>query len=60
MLQSPPYIFSESSPCFFLKENPKGQTIFSIQKDMLLSKQLEAVKYTYETAENEMFSVNTI
>jgi 4-amino-4-deoxy-L-arabinose transferase-like glycosyltransferase len=40
------------------KENPHGQTIFSIQKDMLLSKQLKAIDYTYK--EGKPFSINTL
>ena len=43
-----------------LKENPKGQTIFAIQKDMLLRKQLQTVDYTYEQANGEKFSINTL
>ena len=42
------------------KENPKGQTIFAIQKDMLLSKQLKAVDYMYDQASGEKFSVNSL
>jgi hypothetical protein len=41
-------------------ENPKGSTLFAIQKDMLLSKQLKAIDYTYEEAEGEPFSVNSL
>lgn len=43
-----------------LRENPKGATLFSIQKDMLLSKQLQVIDYTYRQANNEPFSVNTL
>lgn len=43
-----------------LKENKKGSTLFSIQKDMVLSKQLEAIDYTYKVANNKPFSVNTL
>ena len=42
------------------KENQRGQTIFSIQKDMLLSKQLLALDYTYEKAEGKSFSINSL
>lgn len=43
-----------------VKENKQGQTIFAIQKDMLLSKQLDAIDYTYNQASGEQFSVNTL
>lgn len=42
------------------KENPKGQTIFAIQKDMLLSKQLKAIDYTYAESHGNMFSINSL
>jgi len=38
----------------------EGSIIFSIQKDMLLSKQLAAIDYTYEAAGGEMFSINSL
>lgn len=43
-----------------LKENQKGQTIFAIQKDMVLSKQLPAVDYTYKESNGEKFSINSL
>lgn len=42
------------------KQNPRGQTIFAIQKDMLLSKQLAAIDYTYESANKGEFSINSL
>lgn len=42
------------------RENIKGQTIFAIQKDMLLSKQMQVIDYTYTQANGESFSVNTL
>ena len=43
-----------------LRENPRGATLFSIQKDMLLSKQLLVIDHTYEKAKGEKFSINTL
>ncbi len=43
-----------------LKENPKGSTLFSIQKDMLLSKQMQVIDYTYKEANGDEFSINTL
>lgn len=43
-----------------LKENPKGSTLFSIQKDMLLSRQISAVDYTYSQANGKPFSINSL
>jgi len=43
-----------------VSENQHGQTIFSIQKGMVLSKQIQTVDYTYESARGESFSINTI
>lgn len=42
------------------RENSRGSTLFAIQKDMLLSKQLKAIDYTYEEAGGEPFSVNSL
>ncbi len=49
-----------------MKENPNGQTIFSIQKDMVLEKQIAAIDYTYHEADNrelsgqKEFSINSL
>ena len=51
-------IFSNIS--MITKENPRGATLFAIQKDMLLGKQLKAIDYTYQEAAGEPFSVNTL
>lgn len=42
------------------KENLKGQTIFAIQKDMVLKKQLAAIDYTYQEAKGDPFSTNSL
>jgi 4-amino-4-deoxy-L-arabinose transferase-like glycosyltransferase len=42
------------------KQNSKGSVIFAIQKDMLLSKQLAAVDYTYTQSSGKFFSINSI
>ncbi|MFC1649239.1 hypothetical protein ACFL2C_00815 [Patescibacteria group bacterium] len=42
------------------KENQKGQTLFAIQKDMILTNQLQAVDYTYKKASGETFSTNAL
>ena len=49
-----------SNLSMILKENSHGQTIFAIQKDMLLSKQMQAIDYTYIQANGEKFSINTL
>jgi len=41
-------------------ENPKGATIFSIQKDMVLSKELKAIDFTYTESGGKPFSINTL
>src|SRR3989344_2572957 len=43
-----------------LKENPQGSSLFAIQKDMLLANQLAAIDYTYQKANGEPFSINTL
>jgi hypothetical protein len=43
-----------------LKEDPKGSTIFAIQKDMLLKKQLALIDYTYQDADGKPFSINSV
>jgi len=42
------------------KENPKGATLFAIQKDMLLSKELAAIDYSYQEADGKEFSINSL
>lgn len=42
------------------KENPKGSTIFSIQKEMTLKRQLAAIDFTYNEAGSKPFSINTL
>lgn len=42
------------------KDNPHGQTIFSIQHDFTLKNQLAAIDYTYQSAGTRDFSINTI
>lgn len=43
-----------------MKENSHGSTLFSIQKEMLLSKQIEVVDYTYLKSGSKPFSINTL
>ena len=51
-------VFGNLSMSF--KENSRGSTLFAIQKDMLLSKQIAAIDYTYKEAEGKEFSINTL
>lgn len=41
-------------------ENVDGQTIFPLQKDLVLSKEIEAIDYTYKKANGEPFSISTL
>src|SRR3990170_640177 len=43
-----------------VKENQNGQTIFPLQEDLMLSKELDAVDYTYITSAGKPFSINTL
>ena len=43
-----------------LRENSKGATLFAIQKDMLLIKQLALIDYTYKEAGGKPFSINSL
>ncbi len=43
-----------------LNQNKSGSTLFSIQKDMVLSKQIDAIDYTYERSQGKEFSINTL
>lgn len=45
---------------FILSQNKSGATLFSIQKDMLLSKQISAIDYTYKIANGKPFSINSL
>lgn len=41
-------------------ENKKGQTLFAIRNEMLLSNLEDVVDYTYESSKKEQFSINTV
>ncbi len=43
-----------------LRENKNGSTLFAIQKDMLLSKELAAIDFTYAKAGGEPFTINSL
>ncbi|OGM15532.1 hypothetical protein A2V56_00065 [Candidatus Woesebacteria bacterium RBG_19FT_COMBO_42_9] len=43
-----------------VSEGSKGQTIFAIQKDLTLAKELAAVDKTYQEAQQKPFSINTL
>ena len=45
---------------YVFSQNKLGSTLFSIQKDMLLSKQIAAIDYTYKLAEGKPFSINSL
>lgn len=42
------------------RENPRGSTIFSIQKEMTLKWELSAIDFTYKEANGARFSVNSV
>ncbi|HWA52042.1 MAG TPA: hypothetical protein VG895_03250 [Patescibacteria group bacterium] len=43
-----------------ISQNKNAATLFSIQKDMVLNKEISAVDYTYSNANGKPFSVNTL
>jgi len=43
-----------------LAENKKGQAGLTIQNDMILSNQLKAIDYTYQAANGNAFSINSL
>lgn len=45
---------------YIFSQNKFGSTLFSIQKDMLLSKQIAVIDYTYKIAEGKPFSINSL
>jgi hypothetical protein len=45
---------------FIISQNKNGATLFSIQKDMVLSKQISVIDYTYQTANGKPFSLNSL
>ncbi|MEK7168644.1 MAG: hypothetical protein AAB778_01400 [Patescibacteria group bacterium] len=45
---------------YIFSQNKFGSTLFSIQKDMLLSKQIAVIDYTYKMAEGKPFSINSL
>lgn len=50
-------IFSNLAMIF--KENPKGSTLFAIQRDLVLSKELPAIDYAYQAGGKD-FALNTL
>lgn len=53
-------VFTFGNLSTIAKENPQGSTLFAIQKDMVLEKQLKAIDYTYKQADGEDFSLNSL
>lgn len=51
-------VFGNAS--IILGENPRGATLFAIQKDMLLDKQIALIDYTYKETGGKPFSVNSL
>ncbi len=49
-----------SNVSMIIRNNTKGQTRFAIQKDMLLSKQLEILDYTYNETNGDPFIINAL
>ncbi len=43
-----------------VSQNKNGSTLFSIQKDMVIAKELSAIDFTYERSKGEKFSLNTL
>lgn len=43
-----------------LSENKNGQTIFPLQLDLILSKEIQVVDYTYEKAAGRPFSISSL
>lgn len=43
-----------------VRENPRGATLFAIQRDLILAKQLALLDYTYQEAQGRPFSINTL
>jgi len=41
-------------------EDSKGQSLFAVQKEFVLSDELKVLDYTYQEAKGEPFSINTI
>lgn len=41
-------------------QNKSGSALFSIQKDMVLSKELQAIDFTYNESKGKQFSVNSL
>lgn len=42
------------------RENPKGSTLFSIQKELTLAHEQEVIDFTYLESQGKMFSINTL
>ena len=43
-----------------LKDNKNGQTIFPLQPDLVLSKEIALVDYTYQEADGKSFSISSL
>jgi len=49
-----------SNLTMIFNQDKNGSTLFSIQKDMILSNELNAVDYTYKVSDGKQFSINTL
>lgn len=43
-----------------MRENKNGSTLFAIQKDMVLQKQMKVIDFTYQKTNGQPFSLNTL
>ena len=53
-------VFTYGNLSMILRENKNGSTLFAIQKDMILSKELAAVDFTYARASGNPFTLNSV
>lgn len=53
-------VLAFSNISMILGQNKNASTLFSIQKDMILSKELKALGYTYAVAAGKPFSINSL
>lgn len=54
------FILGLGNISMILNQNKNASSLFSIQKDMILSKQLKAIDYTYIQSGEKPFSINTL
>lgn len=54
------FVILSTNLAMILKENKNGQTIFPLQVDLTLDREIAAVEYTYKASDGQPFSISSL